>query len=274
MSKKILTAPAVRTFQKKITSYYKKYGRNLPWRKTKNPYRILISEIMLQQTQVDRVCEKYKEFLAVFPDFHSLAHATPGAVLRVWSGLGYNRRALALRSLAQKVMESYSGKLPCDPQTLIALPGIGNYTAGAICAFAFNMPVLCMDTNIRRVFIHEFFQDKKNVKDQDILPLLEQTLYKENPRLWYNALMDYGSMLKQTSENPNKKSAHYARQSPFANSNRQVRGAILKVLVKESPLSAAQIAKKTKIDPERVTNNLVRLCDEGFIQKKKNTFHL
>jgi A/G-specific adenine glycosylase len=269
-----LSPAQVRSFQKKIYDHYRDHGRVLPWRKTRNPYRVLVSEIMLQQTQVERVLEKYKEFLAVFSDFSSLAKAPLAKLLKIWSGLGYNRRALALHALAQKVVEVHNGKLPSDHEQLLALPGIGKYTAGAVAAFAFNKPVLFLDTNIRRVFIHEFFRDKESIRDEDIYPLIEQTLDKADPRSWYNALMDYGAVLKKERGNPNRRSAHYARQSPFENSTRQVRGAILKVLVKETSLSEARIVKRTSMDPERVKKNLVQLEKEGFIRRKGKTFLL
>jgi A/G-specific adenine glycosylase len=227
---------------------------------------------MLQQTQVERVLAKYKQFLDAFPDFSTLADAPVRKLLTVWQGMGYNRRALALQALAKQVMTKYSGRLPSNQETLITLPGIGKYTAGAVAAFAFNKPVVFMDTNIRRVFIHEFFRDKENIGDDEIFPLVEKTLDKNDPRLWYNALMDYGSMLKQEQANPNRKSAHYIKQSPFENSNRQVRGMILKILVKKSPLTAAQIVKKSGMDEERIRKNLIQLEREGFIRKKGNLF--
>jgi A/G-specific adenine glycosylase len=229
---------------------------------------------MLQQTQVGRVIEKYKEFLAAFPDFSSLAKAPLAKVLSCWSGMGYNRRALSLKSLAQKVVEEHHGRLPSDQEKLLALPGIGKYTAGAVTAFAFNKPVVFIDTNIRRVYIHEFFQDRDDIHDDEIVPLLEQTMDAGNPRKWYNALMDYGTMLKREQGNPNRRSAHYAKQSPFENSNRQVRGSILKLLVKEAPLTQAQIVTKTGMDSERVKKNLVLLAEEGFIKKKGRSFFM
>ncbi len=266
------TPIAVRAFQKTIYHYYHNDGRELPWRKKVNSYRVLVSEVMLQQTQAERVIEKYKEFLAVFPDFPSLAKASLPKLLKIWSGMGYNRRALALRASAQKVVNELGGRLPSDPERLLALPGIGKYTAGAVAAFAFNKPVVFMDTNIRRVFIHHFFHDRENISDGEIIPLVEKMLDKKNPRKWYNALMDYGAMLKKEHGNPNIRSAHYTRQSPFENSNRQVRGRILKALVKEAPLTQAQIIKKTGMDGERVKKNLVQLEKEGFIRKKDRTF--
>jgi A/G-specific adenine glycosylase len=250
------------------------HGRDLPWRKRVNPYRVLVSEIMLQQTQVERVIEKYREFLAAFPDFSCLANAPTAKLLRMWSGMGYNRRALALKALARKVVEEHNGRLPSDMEKLLALPGIGKYTAGAVMAFAFNKPIMFMDTNIRRVYLHEFFRDRHGVLDDELLPLIGRTMDAVNPRKWYNALMDYGTMLKKEHANPNRRSAHYVRQSPFENSNRQVRGRIVKVLVAGAPLNAAQIVKQTGMDKERVKKNLIRLCEEGFIKKQGRAYTL
>jgi A/G-specific adenine glycosylase len=263
-----------RAFRKKVYRYFDEKGRDFPWRKNLNPYRVLVSEIMLQQTQVERVVEKYREFLATFPDFPSLAKAPLSRLLRIWSGMGYNRRALALKALARDVVELHGGRLPSDPDELVALPGIGTYTAGAILAFAFNKPVVFIDTNIRRVYIHEFFADRESIHDEDLLPLVEQTMDRMNPRKWYNALMDYGTMLKKEHGNPNRKSAHYTRQSPFENSNRQVRGAILKALVGASSLTAAAIVKQTGRDSERVKKNLLQLEREGFIRKQGKSYTL
>jgi A/G-specific adenine glycosylase len=271
---KKLTSAKVRAFREKVYGYYDTQGRDLPWRRKLNPYRVLVSEIMLQQTQVERVLDKYKEFLAAFPDFPSLAKATLPKLLRVWSGLGYNRRALALKALAQTVMKECRGKLPQDHDKLLDLPGIGKYTAGAVMAFAFNKPVVFMDTNIRRVFIHEFFHDHDTIHDDQLIPLVETTMDAKDPRKWYNALMDYGAMLKKEHANPNRKSAHYTRQSPFENSNRQVRGRIVKLLVEESPLSETQMVKRTGIEPERIKKNLLQLEKEGFIKKKGTRYFI
>jgi len=271
-SKKIPTAKNIRAFQKMILDHYRVQGRDLPWRRTRNPFRILVSEIMLQQTQVERVLDKYKQFLGEFPNLTALANAPLHTLLSIWQGMGYNRRALALKSLAQKVVSEHAGKLPSDPDVLLTLPGIGPYTAGAVAAFAFNKPVLFIDTNIRRVFIHVFFQDQENITDTQILLLVERTLDARDPRTWYNALMDYGATLKQTQKNPNRKSAHYQRQSPFENSNRQVRGRILKTLIALSSLTVAEIVNKVGADAEQVENNLVQMQEEGFIKKKGRTF--
>ncbi len=273
-SSRALTPGSVRAFRRRVYDYYDAHGRDLPWRRRPTGFRVLVSEIMLQQTQVDRVIEKYGEFLAAFPDFPALAGAPTARLLAAWSGMGYNRRALALRALAQKVVGEHGGRLPSDFDALLSLPGIGNYTAGAVLAFAFNKPVVFMDTNIRRVFIHEFFHDRENINDKELTPLIERTLDRVNPRKWYNALMDYGTMLKKEHGNPNRKSAHYARQSTFENSNRQVRGRILKVLLRESPLGEREVARRTGMDAARVKTNLLRLAEEGFITKKGRAFGL
>jgi A/G-specific adenine glycosylase len=267
-----LTPSQIRAFKKKVYDYYDHQGRDLPWRKGVTAYRVLVSEIMLQQTQVERVTEKYREFLAAFPDFKALAQAPTAKLLKIWSGMGYNRRALSLKALAQNVVSEHKGRLPSAPDILVTLPGIGKYTAGAVAAFAFNKPVVFMDTNIRRVYIHEFFLDRQNIHDDELLPLVLQTLDAKDPRKWYNALMDYGSMVKREHGNPNKKSAHYTRQSPFENSNRQVRGRIMKVLVAMAPLTAARIVKETGMDTKRVKKNLTDLEREGFIKKSGRSY--
>ena len=262
----------VNHFRKKIYDHYAKHGRDLPWRKRITPYRVLVSEIMLQQTQVDRVIEKYKEFLSAFPDFKTLAKAPLPKLLKIWSGMGYNRRALSLRKLAQAVVVEHKGRLPSDPHVLLTLPGIGQYTAGALSAFAFNKPVVFMDTNIRRVYIHEFLHDRRNIHDDELFPLVEKTLDSKDPRKWYNALMDYGAMLKPEHGNPNIRSVHYTRQSPFENSNRQVRGRIIKALVTGAPLTEARIVTETGMAAGRVRKNLDQLEREGFIMKRRGRY--
>jgi A/G-specific adenine glycosylase len=262
----------VRKFQETIYRHYHDNPRNLPWRKTRNPYRILVSEIMLQQTQVERVTEKYRQFIRTFPSFASLAKAPLSDVLRVWQGMGYNRRAIALKRTAEIVAKEFRGRLPSSEKELTELPGIGNYTASAILAFAFDLPTVFIETNIRRVFIHFFFHGREDVRDNEIFPLLEKTLDHSHPRQWYSALMDYGVMLKKQIENPNRRSAHYQKQSPFQGSNRQVRGMILKLLVKQPDITAKGIITELKGDPERIRKNLDTLQKEGFIRKKGKRF--
>ncbi len=271
-TKTLLNAHQVKAFQKKVYGHYHNHGRNLPWRSNLNPYRVLISEVMLQQTQVERVISKFGVFIAAFPDFPVLAKAPLPELLRIWQGMGYNRRALSLKALAQKVIDEHGGRLPSEPEKLITLPGVGKYTAGAVGAFAFNKPVVFMDTNIRRVFIHEFFHDRDGIHDDELAPLIERTMDTENPRKWYNALMDYGATLMKGRANPNRRSAHYARQSPFDNSNRQVRGRIVKILLEKSPLLLSQIVQRTGMEDDRVKKSLAQLEKEGFIRKRGRTY--
>ena len=255
----------VKAFQAQIWAFYGHSGRhNLPWRGTKNAYKILVSEVMLQQTQVARVLEKYPEFLKVFPTIQALAEAPLAQVLAVWQGMGYNRRALALKRLAEKVVAEHKGKIPRGRAELEALPGIGAYTAGAIRAFAFNEPEIFIETNIRRIFIHHFFGDKREVNDKEILPLVEKTLDRTRPREWYWALMDYGSHLPKVTANPNKRSKHYTKQKSFEGSHRQVRGRVLKFLTTKGKCTAASCAKELELIPEKAKGVLGELVREGF----------
>ena len=269
-----LSFQQVRRFQKEIYLHYKSHRRKLPWRRTHDPYKILLSELMLQQTQVKRVFEKYKEFLRRFPTIQSVARAPLRAILEQWQGLGYNRRALALKRLAVTLVDRYGGKIPREIEVLKALPGVGAATAGAVCAFAFDKPVVFIETNIRSVFIHFFFRDGRAVKDSEILPLVEQTLDAKRPRDWYYALMDYGASLKERHPNPGKRSAHYTRQSPFEGSLRQVRGMILRTLVKQPGISEAALVKVMNRDAVMVRQALKRLRTEGFIVKKRKRFFI
>ena len=261
-------------FKRTVLAYYRKFGRHtLPWRMTQDPYRILVSEVMLQQTQVDRVVPKYHIFLKQFPSFQKLSNATLGEVLRVWQGLGYNRRAKMLHACAEDVMRLYEGKLPKNQKALMQLPGIGPYTAGAVMTFAWNVPVPLIETNIRTVFIHHFYNEATDVTDEEILQLTEMYLDKKNPREWYWALMDYGSYLKKTVGNQNVRSKHYVQQSTFKGSDRQIRGAILRTLVlrEESRLA---LHKKLPFDPTRIDAQLEKLSTEGMIIKKKRQYTL
>lgn len=262
-------------FKETVLSHYRAHGRDLPWRRTRDPYRILVSEVMLQQTQVSRVAEKFGPFVERFKDFPVLSAAPLIEVLSFWRGLGYNRRALYLKEIARIVIDQYAAKLPDSPGELVKLPGIGSNTAGSIAAFAFNRPVVFIETNIRSVFIHHFFPDATDVRDSRILPLVEATLDRENPRLWYWALMDYGRMLKETTANPGRRSAHYARQSPFSGSDREIRGAILKQLIDADRPGACGAMTETEIvaaltmDQERIRKALGQLIREGFIIRER-----
>jgi A/G-specific adenine glycosylase len=266
------SSPGIPVFQQMVLTHYEQYGRDMIWRNTTDPYKILISEIMLQQTQVERVTTKFPEFISAFPDFASLATASLAKVLAVWQGLGYNRRAISLQKCAIRVMNEYNGILPADVDILATFPGIGRATAGSIAAFAFNMPVVFIETNIRRVFIHFFFTDTDSVSDAEILPIVKKALYRENPRVWYWALMDMGTTLKKTIPNPNRRSVHYTKQSPFEGSDRKIRGTILKLLLKHTFLEEVEIIGNVAEDPLRVQKMLVALEEEGFIKRRNNGF--
>ncbi len=263
----------MRKFQKIIGDYYKKHKRNLPWRNTIDPYEILISEVMLQQTQVSRILVKYPEFLQRFPTFESLADSSLTDLLRVWKGIGYNRRAIYLRSLAQTVVKKYNGKLPGDPKVLETFPGIGPATAASIVVYVFNKPVIFIETNIRRIFIHFFFQDKIGVYDKELIPFIKKTLDKKNPREWYWALMDYGTMLAKTIPNPNKRSKYYVIQSKFEGSNRQLRGKVIGYLL-EHRQTEEKILLSLSEDPEKVKKVLIELVKEQFIVEKKGIYSI
>lgn len=275
---KTLTKREVVSFQKTVWGYYKKHGRKLPWRppalklwkdKTaQDPYKILVSEIMLQQTQASRVLKKYPLFIKLFPTARALARASFHKVLSAWSGLGYNRRARFLHETAQSIVKKHKGKIPSNPEALKELPGLGLGTVGAIAAFAFNEPSVFIETNIRAVFIHHFFKYKEKVRDEEIFPLIEQTLGRRNSREWYYALMDYGVALKEAHKNPSRKSALYMRQSSFKNSNRRVRGEILKVLVRQKSLPLGEIKKRISGNKKFLNHALRELEREKFITVK------
>jgi len=264
----------VRRFQGVIYDHYRRHGRRLPWRKTRNPYRILVSEVMLQQTQAERVVPKYGQFIEAFPTFESLARARSSTVLKVWQGLGYNRRAIALKKTAERVVSEFKGTLPKDPETLKGFPGIGPATAASIAAFAFNKPALVLETNVRTVFIQYFFPHKGKVSDEEILALLERTLDRKNPRKWYNALMDYGAMLKRLHDNPSRRSLQYRKQGPFEGSNRQVRGAVIKVLTQRRCASISQLAAVLDLSEEKIGGAVAQLQGEGLVHTKRGVVHL
>ncbi len=262
-----LTAQAIRSFKKLIYKHYHEHQRPMPWRRTKNPYRILLSEVMLQQTQVERVLIKYPEFLKSFPNLASLAKAPLADVLRTWQGMGYNRRAISLKKLAEIILHQYQGKLPLDPEELVKLPGIGRYSASAIYTFATNKPICLIETNIRRVYIHFFFGDREDIRDKEIMLLVEKTLDSENPREWYYALMDYGVKLKNEVINPNRRSSHYTKQSKFEGSSRQIRSLILKTLLQSPGMTTAGIKRKLASVPDNFDKILDGLVAEGFLKK-------
>ncbi|HEX4068544.1 MAG TPA: hypothetical protein VHX42_00440 [Candidatus Babeliales bacterium] len=260
-------------FKEFIWNFYKQNKRDFAWRHVDNPYFVVVSEIMLQQTQTQRVITKYEEFIAAFPNFESLAAASLRDVLLVWQGLGYYRRARFLHQLAQIVVHEHGGVLPQEPKTLQTLPGIGPNTAGSICAFAFNKPVVFIETNIRTVFIDSFFRAYETVSDKELLPLVEASVDQDNPREWYYALMDYGVFLKSRKVNPSRKSAHYNKQSKFEGSDRQIRAKIVKIISEQEKISHREILKVIGNDVARVEKIIDKLVAEEFIKKSVNNIY-
>ncbi len=260
-----------KTFQRTVYAYYSKNGRSFPWRATRDSYLILVSEVMLQQTPVARVLLKYRVFIEHFPTMEALARAPFKAVLSVWQGLGYNRRALFLHHLAQIVVHKHRPALPRTVEQLQGLPGIGQSTAAAVCAFAYNVPVVFCETNIRSVYLHCFFRGKTGISDRQLLPIIEQTLDRQDPRTWYYALFDYGAMLKEKYENPSRASLHYARQSPFEGSRRQVRAQTIAFVLDHPGSTLAHLRKAVP----RVTLAIVEtLITEGFLQMRNKRLHI
>jgi A/G-specific adenine glycosylase len=268
------TDDGIGRFRQMVLDHYRDHGRQMPWRETADPYRILVSEIMLQQTRVERVMVKYPEFVAVFSDFAALAKAPLMEILSAWQGMGYNRRAIALQKCAIRVVEEFGGTLPDDPAVLANFPGIGKATAASICAFAFDRPVVFIETNIRRVFIHFFFSDNAIVGDDEILPLVSRALPANNSRIWYWALMDLGTALTRTAANPNRRSRHYAKQSPFEGSDRKIRGTILRQLLPGKIQSLEQIHAVFPEDPGRIDRILAGLEADGFLVRDGNRIRL
>lgn len=281
-SKELKRTKKEQTFIDTVMAYYRTYGRHtLPWRTLHadrrgyvDAYRILVSEVMLQQTQVPRVQLKYTEFVHTFPTVCDLATAPLSAVLRVWQGLGYNRRAKMLHQCAQTIVNEHGGVFPCTYTELCDLPGIGPYTAGAVMAFAYNEPIPLIETNVRTVYLHHFFADREEVSDRDILALVARTLDHDDPRSWYAAIMDYGTYLKKEYGNLNQRSKHYTRQTAFKGSDRQIRGAILRAAAAK-PFSLRVLpAELRDHDTEKLLTLLDALCAEGLLEKRRTRYQL
>ncbi len=263
-------------FRELVWEYYRADGRQFPWRELApdgvvDPYHIVVSEMMLQQTQTVRVIPKYQQFLEQFPDINALANSTLAAVLQVWVGLGYNRRAKFLWEAAQIIRDECQGVIPSDASALTRLPGIGSNTAGAIMAYAYNQPVAFIETNIRTVYIHYFFQGHADVHDNDILPLVAATVDSEHPREWYWALMDYGVHIKSAFGNVSRDSRHYTRQSQFAGSQRQLRGQIIRMLTARSYQYDDLLGA---IDDPRTEIVISDLLSEQLVQRTGDTLSL
>lgn len=266
------------TFQQTVWEYYRVHGRHsLPWRAPEpdgsfDPYKILVSELMLQQTQVNRVIPKFTAFIDTFPTVEALAAASLGDVLTAWNGLGYNRRAKFLWQSARMIMKDMAGRFPDTLGALVRLPGVGPNTAGAILAYAYGQPAVFIETNIRTVFIHHFFRERGDVPDSEIRELVGQTLpERDMVRDWYAALMDYGTHLKQTVGNLNKLSDQYTKQSRFDGSRRQIRGRIIRELTAGSRhLEELQSA----IPDDRLRSVLQTLLSEQLLSQDGDEYRL
>jgi len=269
-----LSPEEIARFREAVYSHYRKHRRRFPWRETTDPYCILVSEVMLQQTGVERVMVYYPPFISSFPGFSPLAEAPLADVLRAWKGLGYNRRALNLHKTARIVTSEHGGMLPAEEKDLLSLPGIGKATAASIRAFAYNMPSVFIETNIRRLFLHWFFPSGDRIPDSRILPLVRATLDRENPRDWYYALMDFGARLRSVVPDPNQRSAHYHRQAPFRGSDREIRGRIISVLLRSGCVDQSDLPAEVEAEGDRVRAICDRMAAEGLIIKEGGRFRL
>jgi A/G-specific adenine glycosylase len=240
--------------------------RELPWREDVSPWAVLVSEIMLQQTQVPRVSAIYPQWIDRFPVPSALARRPVSDILAAWSGLGYNRRALSLHKTAKILAEEYGDTVPPSEEALLRLPGIGVYTARAVLAFAFNLPSVFLETNIRTVFIRHFYTAGESVGDKELERIGEALLDRINPRRWYTALMDYGAWLKVHESNFGKKASIYRPQPRFKGSERELRGAILKKLLEVSPRTFAELSSLVAADVGRVSACAEKLEKEGFVR--------
>lgn len=262
--------------------------RDLPWRRTRDPYQVWVSEAMLQQTQTTRVDGRWQRWLQRFPTVMDLAAAEPADVLDEWQGLGYNRRALALHRAAKALAEG-GGTVPSDARELQALPGVGPATAAGIRAFAFDLHAVYLETNVRAVLLYELFPDRDDVADRELVGIVDATCPadasdpSDDPRTWYYALLDYGAHLKRTVPNPSRRSRSHVRQSRFEGSHRQKRAAALRVLLAHRTQGAAGVdlgtvheeldamereAGRTPLGADEVRALLDELASEGFCRRE------
>ncbi len=266
----------IKQFQDHILKWYKIHRRSMPWRDTRDPYKILVSEIMLHQTRVSRVLPKYKEFLKAFPNIKTLAKANEKKLLNTWKGLGYWRRAKYLKETAKRVVKNHAGKFPKNIEELETLPGVGSYTARALACFAWNSKEPFIDTNIRRVYLHFFFQKKNGVPDAEILAIAKKGVWSKNPRQWHYALFDYGAT-ELRDKTINKKSKTYTKQSPFKNSFRSFRTRALRYALKHRNKKIALEEmhgflrgllqnEETDFAPEEIMKSLEK---DGLIKKQE-----
>lgn len=261
-----------REFQNLIRSKGEELYRDMPWREDTRPYYVLVSELMLQQTQVARVILKFEAFIKRFPDEKSLASAGLADVLKLWQGLGYNRRAKFLHEAAKMITNEFDGVFPQNETDIVKLPGVGKNTAGAIRAYAFNQPSTFVETNVRTVYIHHFFNDQFDVDDKQIIELLEETLDKSNPRRFYQSLMDYGTWLKANGVRNIASSKHYKKQSPLKGSLREARGEIIRQLT-SGDKTIDELQDLVNMD-DRFARALEGLQHDGLVTRTSAHFHL
>ena len=256
--------------------------RDLPWRNLDDPYAVLVSEVMLQQTQVVRVGKYWNRFMGMFHTIDALAAASTADVLAQWQGLGYNRRALALKRTAEVCSAERGGTLPATNEELQALPGIGPATAAGVMAFAYNRPGVYLETNVRTVFLHELFADREKVSDRELWPLVEVTCPEDDARAWYYALLDYGAHLKAVVANPSRRSAHHTRQSTFEGSRRQKRAELVRLVLAEPGIGVDELAERLDafecdagrkgVDAATFTSIVADLVAEGFFRREGDAF--
>jgi len=264
-----ITDEEINQFQSIVLSFYKAHRRDLPWRKTTDPYKILISELMLQQTQVSRVIKYYEKWIKQWPTIDSLAQASRRDVLKAWMGLGYNTRGVNLHRAAQKIVNDYDGDMLEAMKNYKEIPGVGKYTSRAVQIFATNADIVTVDTNIRRIFIHEFHLSE-DVSDSELWLLAKRCLPKGLSREWHNALMDYGALnltAKKTRVKPKTK------QSRFEGSDRQIRAQILRQLLERS-LSLSDLQKILEVEQNRLQRILDKMVQENLIAVKNKRFQV
>ncbi|MGE4453579.1 MAG: DNA repair protein [Sphaerochaeta sp.] len=258
-----------------IMDFYRAHGRDFLWRETSDPYHVLLSEMMLQQTQTSRVLPKYELFLSLWPTLEDLALSGLDELLYHWKGLGYNRRALNLRKCAA-ISKQWNWTLPREQEQLRSLPGVGKATAAAIGAFSFQERTIYLETNIRRVVLSCFFPEEDQIRDKELEAILEKLILRvDDPKHWYYALMDYGVLLKYLLPNANIRSAHYAKQARFENSNRQIRGQLIHLLSETGAKEKRDIfSLLSHFEEERVSYCLVQLQKEGFVEEKSEVYRI
>jgi A/G-specific adenine glycosylase len=265
-------------FRRVVYENYGRAGRVLPWRENTEAWGVLLSEFMLQQTQIERVKPYWFRWMEMWPRPEDVHRATLEEALREWSGLGYNRRGVYLKNCAGIITESCRGRVPDTPGALQSLPGIGPYTAGSIACFAYNYPAVFIETNIRAALLHVFFGEKEGVRDGELLPILEKALDRANPRKWYWALMDYGAALKKLTANPGRRSAHHVKQGPFQGSFRQIRGGVIRALVSRGPGTVEDILKSLDLEMEVPAGELYRALEalekDAMVAEKNGVYRV